>query len=175
MKRYSIFLSRIIAFVLFLFPASFMIVPATASEICDPFSLSIISHTAFVVNHGLQIEMVCFSDGSKEVITTTKSLNAYNQVTANRTSTLYTADNKIIAKVTLTGTFSYNGIASICTNARANVTIYLSGWSIVSEDTGHSGNTASTEVELAMKILGITVQSKIVNSTITCDKDGNIT
>jgi hypothetical protein len=74
----------------------------------------------------------------------------------------------------LTGTYTYNGVTSSCINAVTNVTFYKPNWVVVSENTSHSGNTASTNVVLGYNVLGTVVPFANVNLSLSCDKDGNL-
>lgn len=88
--------------------------------------------------------------------------------------THYTDDNEAVWKVTLTGTYTYNGVTSSCINAVTNVTFYKPNWVVVSENTSYSGNTATTNVVLGYNVLGTVVPLANVNLSLSCDKDGNL-
>ena len=86
----------------------------------------------------------------------------------------YSSTNELVWRVRLVGTFSYNGTTSSCTEAHTEIYFYKSGWSVVSENTTHSGNTASTSVILGKNVLGVTMPGAYVNLSLSCDKDGNL-
>ena len=126
---------------------------------------SLISHT--VVYH---------DDGSREEIDVTVSVSsrAIHQITGNKIKRQYSSSNELIWKVTLTGVFQYNGTTSVCTDAYTTVTFYQSGWVILTENTTHSGNTASTVITLGKFINGIPMTAGYANFSLSCDKDGNL-
>ena len=120
--------------------------------------------------------IVEYSDGSWDQIVVTQSEPGCNRstITGHVTTTRYSSTDELVWRVKLTGTFTYNGIVSSCTNAYTTVTFYQSYWSVSSEVTTHSANTASNSVVLVQKFLGATLNEMYVNQTLTCDKDGNL-
>lgn len=121
-------------------------------------------------------QIVEYSDGSWEriVVTQSEPIDGRTTITGHVVSSRYDSDNVLIWRVKLTGTFTYNGVVSSCTDAYTTVTFYQSGWSVSSEQTEHHANVASNSVVLVKKILGITLLEMYVNQTLTCDKDGNL-
>lgn len=117
-----------------------------------------------------------YSDGSYDVIAICQNDPGYYRAfTYGSISTShYTSSNVLVWTVKLFGTFSYNGSSSNCVNAYTTVDFYESGWSVLSESTGHSGNTAYNSVELGKNILGITHTMERLNQSLSCDKDGNL-
>lgn len=97
-----------------------------------------------------------------------------SSVTGTKTKRKYNSDNELLWKVVLTGTFYYNGTTSYCTSASTAVTFYKSGWSVLSENTYYSGNTAYTNVSLGITVFGVTLEADNVHLTLSCDKDGNL-
>lgn len=77
-------------------------------------------------------------------------------------------------KALLTGTFTYNGTTSSCTNSSVAVTIYEDAWYTVSKSATKSRNTAYATVTMGYKVLGITTTQKTNNLSLACDKDGNL-
>ena len=120
--------------------------------------------------------IVEYSDGSWDQIVVTQSEPGRNRstITGHVTTTRYSSTDELVWRVKLTGTFTYNGVVSSCTDAYTTVTFYQSGWSVSSEQTEHHANVASNSVVLVKKILGITLLEMYVNQTLTCDKDGNL-
>ena len=115
-------------------------------------------------------------DGSwyETIITQSEPIDTRNSVTGCTTKSYYSSENELVWRVKLYGTFTYNGSNSSCTNAYTTINLYKSGWSVISENTSHSGNTASTAVILGLKVLGVTLPAANVNLTLSCDKDGNL-
>ena len=98
---------------------------------------------------------------------------ARTTVTKNKNYTRYSSDDEMQWKITLTGSFTYNGVTSSCTSCNCTVTIYVDAWYTSSKTSWVSGNTANATVELGRKLLGVTVKRETVNLTLTCDKNGN--
>lgn len=95
-------------------------------------------------------------------------------ITGHITEKYYSSNNELLWSVKLTGSFTYNGVVSNCTNAYTTINFYQSGWSVISENTTHNANVAATTVELGKNVLGIVYPMRTVNLSITCDKDGNL-
>lgn len=120
--------------------------------------------------------VVYHEDGSREEIDVTvfPSSRSVHQITGSKIKRQYSSSNELIWKVTLTGVFQYNNTTSVCTDASTTVTFYQSGWVVLSENTTHSSNTASTVVTLGKYINGALVTAGYANLTLSCDKDGNL-
>lgn len=94
-------------------------------------------------------------------------------VTKNKNYTRYNGDSEAQWKITLTGSFTYNGTTSNCSSCSCTVTIYDDIWYTSSKTAWASGNTAYATVEMGRKLLGVTVKRETVDLTLTCDKNGN--
>lgn len=124
----------------------------------------------------LSRSVIIYSDGSYDEIIIIQLQTPNNRAVKSGqiSRTHYTDDNEAVWKVTLTGTYTYNGVTSSCINAVTNVTFYKPNWVVVSENTSHSGNTATTNVVLGYNVLGTVVPLANVNLSLSCDKDGNL-
>lgn len=114
-----------------------------------------------------------YDDGSYCIITITES-----STRATRTGTkhyrFYNSNDVLQWKVTVTGTFTYNGTTSSCTSASHAVTISDNAWYISSQNSYKSGDQAIAEVTMKKKVLGIVTSTRNVSLELTCDKDGNL-
>lgn len=117
-----------------------------------------------------------YADGSRDEteIILLPSAKVLHTVTAQKSTSHYTSSNELVWKVTLTGSFSYNGSSSSCTAASTTTNFYQSGWFVYSENTTHSGNTASTVVILKKTVLGVPITFSNVTLNLSCDKNGNL-
>ena len=124
----------------------------------------------------ISVTTILHEDGSRDIIT----ILAYdtgrttNTITGSVIRDNYSSENELVWRVKLTGTFTYDGTTSSCTDAYTTITFYKSGWSVLAENTGHTGCTASTNVMLGKNVLGVVLHAATVNLTLTCDKDGNL-
>ena len=122
----------------------------------------------------IRSETTYLSNGYK-FITNTYLKNINRSTVSSQKETNYVdPDNVILWKVTLIGTFTYNGFTSSCTSASSYSTVYQGNWSESNNNTFASGNAAVASVTMVRKFLFITVETQVVNLTITCDKDGNV-
>lgn len=87
----------------------------------------------------------------------------------------YTNSNGEVSwKAVLNGTFTYTGSSATCTASSCTVTVYDSAWYQVSKTTGKSGGTATAELTMGYKFLGVTTKKVPVSMTLTCDANGNL-
>ena len=80
----------------------------------------------------------------------------------------------VLWTATVTGTFTYNGSTSYCTNASYNTQVNDSAWSEQSGSAYPSGNSAIADVVMVRKLLFIVLETVPVTTTLTCDKNGNL-
>lgn len=120
-------------------------------------------------------EIIVFEDGSYlEIVTTSISTRASGSKTGYKAYSYVNNSNVLIWKATLTATFTYTGTSSTCTSANCSVSISDSEWYVISNSTTRSGNTATTNLTMGRKVLGITVTKPSYTITLSCDKDGNL-
>ena len=120
-------------------------------------------------------EVLHFEDGSYAVIQTLNSgTRAAGSVTGNKTYTYYNSDDVMEWKVVLSGTFTYTGSSSTCTDSSISINISNSAWYVISQGAGKSGNTANASATIGKTLLGVTVARVPVNLTLTCDANGNL-
>ncbi len=116
-----------------------------------------------------------FSDGSQIKITTC-CINAKtaNQKVGSRAYEYIDAAGETQWIATLSGYFTYDGTTSTCTYSSLNVEIVNTNWYIVSGLSQESGNSATAELIMGYKTLGITSTKKTVHMSISCDPNGNL-
>ena len=121
-------------------------------------------------------QRILYTDGSSLEIYTATVENSRDRgtKTGSRTYTKKDSSGEIEWKATLTATFFYTGSNAACTGASCAVTIYDSDWYVVSNSTSHSGNTATTQLTMGYKVLGITVYTHTYTITLSCDANGNL-
>lgn len=120
--------------------------------------------------------VVYHDDGSWDeiVVNCFPASRSVMQITGSVSKKHYDSSNQLVWKVKLTGTFQYDGTSSVCTNAYTTVNLYQSGWTVISENTTHSGNTAHSVVTLGMYVGGALMTAGYSNLSLSCDKNGNL-
>lgn len=119
--------------------------------------------------------IIAFEDGSYiEIIVADISARATNTKNGYKTYTYYDSADNVEWQAKLSASFTYNGTTSSCNSASCTVTVYDSKWYEVSNTTTRSGSTATTQLTMGRKLLGITVSKPAYTITLTCDKDGNL-
>lgn len=89
-----------------------------------------------------------------------------------KTTSYYSSNDILLWKVVLTGYYTYDGTTASCTDASCSVTIYENSWSKKNSVSSYSGNTAYCTAVIVRKILGITVDTRTINMSLTCDPNG---
>lgn len=124
-------------------------------------------------------EMVEIQDlpdgGCLEIKTVILDYRASGTKTAKREMTSKNANGDVQWKITLTGTFSYDGITAKATNAQVAVQIQnTTNWSLSSKYAYTTGAVAKADVALIHKVSGSVIDQPSYSLTLTCDPDGNI-
>lgn len=94
--------------------------------------------------------------------------------TGKKTVTVKNAAGSKLWDVQVTGTFSYNGSTSTCTNSIANATSYNSNWKIVSKSANKSGNSATATAKANLYSGGAYIDSLTKSVSLFCDKNENL-
>ena len=120
-------------------------------------------------------DRIYFEDGSYLTITIQEmDSRAAGTKSGGKTYAFTNNSGEVAWKAVIVGTFSYTGTTAVCTNSSCDVTVYDSAWYEVSKTVGRSGATATCELTMGKKLLGITVSKKNVSMTLTCDANGNL-
>lgn len=126
-------------------------------------------------------EIFYYDDGSYAVITITYGLASNVEVntsksikSGSKTFSYYDDSGALKWTATLTASFTYDGSTSSCTSANCTVTIYDSDWYVISNNSGYTGNTATANVTMRRRYLGVTVKTVPVTITLSCDANGNL-
>lgn len=117
-------------------------------------------------------EKIVLEDGSYflvEVIDV--GIRATNSISGSKSYTYYESDGVAQWKATLYGSFSYTGSSALCTSSSVDVTIYKSAWSVKTKSASKSANTASANVSVEKKLVGITVPASI---SLSCNANGKL-
>lgn len=117
-------------------------------------------------------DVVYFEDGSylvREVTTEAVSMARETKTTSGSAkTTYYNADHEALWDMTLTGTFSYNGVTATALTADYSYNIYNFGWAFKSANAYCKGNQAIVE-SVFVQAFFIT-RTAIV--TLTCSPTG---
>lgn len=117
-----------------------------------------------------------YDDGSYSITTIQYDFSHENTNRSSKkgtkTTNYYSSNDVLLWKVVLTGYYTYDGTTSSCTNASCSVTIYESSWSKKSSVSSYSGDTAYCTAVIVRKVLGITVDTRTINMSLTCDPNG---
>lgn len=100
---------------------------------------------------------------------------ASHSTTGSKVSTYYTETGTAVWKVTVTGSFTYNGTTASCTSSSCTVTILNSSWYQISKSSGRNGASATASATLGYKMNGVKVNEITRSVKLTCDKNGNLT
>lgn len=99
---------------------------------------------------------------------------AVNSKSGYKTYTCKNDDGDILWKAKLSAVFNYDGSTSTACYGSCTVTISNSNWYEISNTTSCSGNTATTNLKMGKKVLGITISKPEYTITLSCDKNGKL-
>lgn len=88
--------------------------------------------------------------------------------------TAYDTNGTAVWRMTLTGTFTYDGSSSSCTGASLSFTAYDSAYYKVSGNAYPSGSSAVADFTVGFRVLGITVATTNHHMVLSCDANGNL-
>ena len=91
----------------------------------------------------------------------------------SKSYTCYQA-GEMLWKITLSGSFTYDGREATCTSSNCTVTIYNSNWYTISKTAWADENIAKATVEMGEKALGVTIYRETYNLSLVCDRYGNV-
>ena len=129
----------------------------------------------FAAEAAVDTQIIYLEDGSYITIEiTTAKTRATSTTTGRKTYTYNGNDGVELWRVILSGSFTYNGTTSACANANCSVSITDDAWYVISKTSGKSGSSATADVTMGRKLLGITVNKETINITLTCDANGNL-
>lgn len=119
--------------------------------------------------------VIRFDDGSYIVVKLqTLDSRASSTRSNSKEYIYYSSSGEEAWRAELFGTFTYDGSTSVCTASSCTVTISKSSWYEVSKTVGKSGNTATADLVMGNKILGVTIGKREISLTLTCDANGNL-
>lgn len=120
-------------------------------------------------------EVIHFEDGCFLTISIEEyASRAASTKSGRKTYTYRDANGVELWNAVLTASFTYTGTSSTCTSASCVVTIYDSNWYEKSNTTTRSGNTATTELTIGKKFLGVPFTTFSYTITLSCDENGNL-
>lgn len=120
-----------------------------------------------------------FADGSSVTTTITQQISNISTaattktITGSKTRTLKDADENVLYKFKITGTFSVTeDVSSTCTAVSCSASDCNYGWELDSYTTSKSGNTAKATGVFKKKTLLITTQTVETPISLSCDTNG---
>ena len=120
-------------------------------------------------------KIIYMENGDYIVVTTeVYETRATQTKSANKKYSYTTSNGDVEWIITLNGTFTYTGTTSTCTASSCTVTVNDNSWYVVSKTASRSGSTATANVTMGRKLLGITIAKDDYTLTLTCDKNGNL-
>ena len=120
-------------------------------------------------------EVIYFEDGSYITVTLSETqARASGTKSGSKTYRSYTSDGTEEWRAVLSGTFTYTGSSATCTASSCNVTISNTAWYVVSKTATKSGNTAKASITMGRKLLGITIEKKSAELSLSCSANGTL-
>lgn len=135
------------------------------------------NETTIVISENIET----FEDGSQLITVVYEDVSAISTKattftkTGSKTASYKNSSGDVLFTLTTKGTFSVvSGTSSTCTSASYSHTAPGSGWSLKSGSASKSGNKAIGKGTFVKKTLGITVDTRDITCTLTCDVNGNL-
>lgn len=123
---------------------------------------------------GSDQQIIRYEDGSYMLIETNYiDTRATSTRVGYRTCTRYSVTNQIQWVATLRATFEYDKTTAVCLNSSCDVEISDSNWQLVSKSANKSGATATAQVTMQHKMLGITINTETIDLSLTCSPNGD--
>lgn len=97
---------------------------------------------------------------------------ATNSITKTKVSDYKNSKGTLIYRLTVTGTFTYNGTNARCTASSVSSTTYVSDWKVVTKSASKSGNKATANAIFSQYLNGHLIQTKNPTITLTCSATG---
>ena len=120
-------------------------------------------------------DVIYFDNGDYLVISITESVaRASGRKSGKTTSNYYGEDGVREWSAVLSGTFTYNGSSAACTASSCSVSISDTAWYVISKTASKSGSTATANLTMGRKLLGVTINKVPVTMTLSCDANGNL-
>lgn len=111
----------------------------------------------------------------KEVIEVIDESSSRATSTKTAKKTGYFANGStILWSVTVTGTFTYNGTTSKCTNSSVSASSNDSRWKIVSKSSSKSGSTAKATATAKYYLNNLVIETKTQSVSLTCSPSGKL-
>lgn len=128
-------------------------------------------------NFSIEAVVERFEDGSyitEEILEETNLSRATNYTSGSKVSRYYASDDTLLWKITLTGSFSYNGTSANCTNADIVVSIYDSKWKCTESSATEVSAQARGSATLKKYVLGLPVDTIERSLILKCSPDGTL-
>lgn len=126
-------------------------------------------------NQSTEERIVYFEDGSYITVTLSEvQTRASGTKSGNKTYRYYNSNDVEVWRAVLSGTFTYTGSSATCTASSCNITISNTAWYVVSKTATKSSNTAKASVIMGRKLLGVTIEKKSAELSLSCSANGTL-
>lgn len=130
---------------------------------------------SFTVTANATENRIYFKDGSYYIVwIESNGVKATGTKTGSKNYTYYSNSGTALWNAKLTGAFTYSGSNAVCTASSCDITVWDSNWNVISKSTSKSGNEALGTATMSRKVLGVTIEQKTANLSLSCDANGNL-
>ena len=116
-------------------------------------------------------EIIYLDNGDYITVKISESMTTRATGTREKEYTYYDGGSAAWVAV-LFGSFRYDGTTASCIASSCDVTIYDSAWSVASKTAGRTGATATAELTMVKKFIGITIKTENLSMSLTCSPSG---
>ena len=117
-------------------------------------------------------EIIYLDNGDYITVKISESMTTRATGTREKEYIFHSKNGEALWKAVLFGSFRYDGATASCIASSCDVTIYDSAWSVASKTAGRTGATATAELTMVKKFLGLTIQTENRSLSLTCSPSG---
>lgn len=121
---------------------------------------------------GTVVKTIYYDNGCYAVIVITEGSSTRATKSGAKGYNFYNANGVLLWNVEITGTFTYDGSTSSCTNVTKSTKIYDGNWKVTAESCSKSGNKAYGDFTVKRYTLLVPVQTEVVNLVLACSPSG---
>ena len=117
-------------------------------------------------------EIIYLDNGDYITVKVSQVMTSRQTCTNTKTYIHHSNNGEELWRADLFGSFRYDGTTASCIASSCDVTIYDSAWSVASKTAGRTGATATAELTMVKKLLGITIRTENLSMSLTCSPSG---
>lgn len=99
---------------------------------------------------------------------------ATGECSGTKTCSYLSKNGELLWQAMLSGKYTYTPDSVKCTYSELKIDLLAPNWFVVSQSVGKKGASATAELIIGRKLLGVTVDIEKVSFSLTCDENGDL-